>query len=84
MESLSLSLPERLYRLVQRHALLSGRSWEEEFVHGVSMYFDPEYAAQEMERVVIQLRGQSDVLYEEESDETDGENASGNESSCSS
>ena len=71
MKNFSVSLPDRLYSLVERHALLSGRSWEDEFTHGVMMYFDPEYAAGEMERVAQFLREQLEVSYEEESDDPD-------------
>jgi len=84
VENLSISLPVRVYHLVKERARLTGRSREEELVHALLMWFDPEYAEREMERMIQEVTDRNEELYGEDADDLDDINASENESVCSS
>lgn len=84
MENLSISLPIRVYHLVIERAKLTGRSREEELVHAIMMWFDPEYADREMERIIQEVTVLNEEPYGEEADDLDDNNASENEPVCSS
>ena len=60
-ESMSIELPARLRVLIERHAEVSGRTLEEELVHGILMWFDPEYQKTAMKRLLDEMNERFDM-----------------------
>lgn len=84
MENFSINLPGRVYHLVKERANLTGRSREEELVHAIMMWFDPEYAEREMARMIQEMTDLNEELYGEEADDLDDNTASEKAPVCSS
>ena len=66
MENHTISLSIRVFELIKKSSELTGRSFEDELSHGIMMYFDPQYALQEMERTIQGLREQTEESIGEE------------------
>ena len=71
MEKHTISLSIRIFYLIKKSSELTGRSVEDELSHGIMMYFDPEYAVQEMQRIIGDLRDQTEESFGEEDDTSD-------------
>lgn len=68
MENHTISLSIRVFKLIKKSSELTGRSLEDELSHGIMMYFDPQYALQEMERIFRRLREQTEESIGKEDD----------------
>ena len=69
MGQITLKLPSKMVRLLKHHAELSGRTVEDELLHGIMLHLDPTYGQAEMQRLVEELQ-RSDAKFFDDEQET--------------
>ena len=68
MAQITLKLSSRVVRLLKHHAELSGRTVEDELLHGIMMHFDPEYSAAEGQRLIEELQRSDAKFFDDDQD----------------
>ena len=62
MEKNTISLSIKTFHLIKNRAELSGRTFEDELAHGIMMYFDPDYANQEIQKLICGLKDRDEEV----------------------